>query len=105
MMDNFTLRTVVMSAILSAALGLAYPAAETPSPTIAARPCTTGSPVVTAGYTIKYAPAVPTGRFDDGYQPEQAWSKDHVVGTYVSVFLSIPFNSLSYTNQRGVKKG
>ncbi|KAL7625001.1 hypothetical protein AAE478_004215 [Parahypoxylon ruwenzoriense] len=75
-MGLFTLRPVLTIAG-SLALALAFPA-ETPAPT----PCTTGSPVVTAGYTINYAPAVPTAVFESGYQPEQAWAKEHVVGTY-----------------------
>ncbi|KAI1774210.1 hypothetical protein F4818DRAFT_76485 [Hypoxylon cercidicola] len=74
------LRTLLTVAV-SATLGLAYPA-EPPAPTPAATPCTTGDPVVTAGYTINYAPAIPTIAFQQGYQPEPAWADGHVVGTY-----------------------
>ncbi|KAI1375127.1 hypothetical protein F4677DRAFT_141271 [Hypoxylon crocopeplum] len=81
-MGNFTLRTVLSVVVASATLGLAYPATEAPTPTAAAAPCTTGEPVVTAGYTINYAPAIPTVGFKAGYQPEPAWAGDHVVGTY-----------------------
>ncbi|KAI2466714.1 hypothetical protein F4781DRAFT_340123 [Annulohypoxylon bovei var. microspora] len=80
-MGSFTLKTV-LSVVASAALGLALPASETPSPTVAAAPCTSGTSIVTAGYTINYAPAVPTVVFEDGYQPADAWMADHVVGTY-----------------------
>ncbi|KAI1390729.1 uncharacterized protein F4822DRAFT_162281 [Hypoxylon trugodes] len=75
-MGSFTLRTA-LTAVASAAAALAAPAA-----TSSATPCTTGSPVVTSGYTINYAHAVPTPAFENGYQPESAWSKSHVVGTY-----------------------
>ncbi|KAI1406400.1 hypothetical protein F4819DRAFT_481508 [Hypoxylon fuscum] len=80
---EITLRAV-LTAVVSATLGLAYPATDAPAPTAAAAaaPCTTGVPVVTAGYTINYAPAVPTVAFQQGYQPEPAWAKGHVVGTY-----------------------
>ncbi|KAI0470942.1 hypothetical protein GGR56DRAFT_121629 [Xylariaceae sp. FL0804] len=50
-----------------------------PSPT-----CTTGTPVVTGGYTINYAPAVPAvGALADGsgFRPEPAWAADHLVGS------------------------
>lgn len=82
-MGSFTLRTVLLIVAVAAA-GLAFPATQAPAPTPAAAPCTTGSPVVTAGYTISYAPAVPTVAFQNGYQPEEAWSKSHVIATYVS---------------------
>ncbi|KAI2621612.1 hypothetical protein GGR54DRAFT_72330 [Hypoxylon sp. NC1633] len=79
----------VLAALAPASLGLAVPApapAEAPTPTVAAAhavaACTTGVPVVTAGYTINYAPALPTAIFDTGYQPEPVWAKAHVVGTY-----------------------
>lgn len=85
-MAGFTLKAV-LSVVASAALGLAYPATDAPTPTAAAVPCTTGDPVVTAGYTINYAPAIPTAVFEAGYQPEPVWAKEHVVGTYVSTFL------------------
>ncbi|KAI2641432.1 hypothetical protein GGS26DRAFT_3838 [Hypomontagnella submonticulosa] len=80
-MAGFTLKAV-LSVVASAALGLAYPATDAPTPTAAAVPCTTGDPVVTAGYTINYAPAIPTAVFEAGYQPEPVWAKEHVVGTY-----------------------
>lgn len=88
---EITLRAV-LTAVVSATLGLAYPATDAPAPTAAAAaaPCTTGVPVVTAGYTINYAPAVPTVAFQQGYQPEPAWAKGHVVGTYVSRLLFLP---------------
>ncbi|KAI1411916.1 hypothetical protein F5Y13DRAFT_52946 [Hypoxylon sp. FL1857] len=79
-MVNFTLRTL-LAAVVPAALGLAYPAADAPTQTAAAT-CTTGAPVTTAGYPISYyARAVPTAKFENGYQPESAWSQAHVVGT------------------------
>ncbi|KAI1101972.1 hypothetical protein F4804DRAFT_282574 [Jackrogersella minutella] len=80
-MGKFTLKTV-LSVVVSASLGLAYPATEAPTPTAAAVPCTTGAPVVTAGYTINYAPAVPTVVFANGYQPAATWAQEHIVGTY-----------------------
>lgn len=48
--------------------------------------CTTGSPVVTAGYTINYAPATPTAKLisDSGYQPDASWGIQHMAATYVS---------------------
>ncbi len=88
---GITLRTLLTVAV-SATLGLAYPA-EPPAPAPAAVPCTTGSPVVTAGYTINYAPAVPTIAFQQGYQPEPAWSEGHVVGTSVSFLFLFFFSS------------
>ncbi|KAI1477548.1 hypothetical protein F4774DRAFT_192365 [Daldinia eschscholtzii] len=107
-MGNFTLRTV-LSIVAVAATGLAYPATEAPTPTPAAAPCTTGSPVVTAGYTINYAPAVPTVAFQNGYQPEEAWSKSHVIGTYTfgvpppveSGFAYAQFKCQYYCNNAG----
>ncbi|KAI0007370.1 hypothetical protein F4779DRAFT_513083 [Xylariaceae sp. FL0662B] len=70
--------------LVSATLGLAYPAkAAAAAAASTASPCTTGEPVVTAGYTIKYAPATPTqAALEHGYQPEPAWAENHVVGTY-----------------------
>ncbi|KAI5924395.1 hypothetical protein F4810DRAFT_709730 [Camillea tinctor] len=49
---------------------------------LAASPCTTGTPTVTAGYTIDYAPAKPTIAFEEGYKPEPAWASSHVAATY-----------------------
>jgi hypothetical protein len=62
-------------------------------------PCTTGSPVVTAGYTIKYTPATPTAALDGpGFQPEPTWGKQHFVATYVSdAALSRKHRSLVYS--------
>ncbi|KAI1761321.1 hypothetical protein GGR53DRAFT_36712 [Hypoxylon sp. FL1150] len=77
---GITLRTLLTVAV-SATPGLAYPA-DPPAPTPAAAPCTTGSPVVTAGYTIAYAQALPTIAFSEGYQPDPAWAKSHDVGSY-----------------------
>ncbi|KAI5865432.1 hypothetical protein GGS23DRAFT_618470 [Durotheca rogersii] len=68
-----------------AVFAVAVSAHPAPAPTETAQeaPCVTGTPVVTAGYTIDgYAPALPTARFESGYQPEPAWADDHVVGTY-----------------------
>ncbi|KAH8197134.1 hypothetical protein TruAng_008700 [Truncatella angustata] len=46
-------------------------------------PCTTGAPVVTAGYTINYAPATPTANAaDSGWQPDPVWGSQHVAATY-----------------------
>ncbi|ETS77023.1 hypothetical protein PFICI_10897 [Pestalotiopsis fici W106-1] len=45
--------------------------------------CTTGTPVVTAGYTINYAPAEPTViQSGVGYKPEATWASQHVAATY-----------------------
>ncbi|KAK9775605.1 hypothetical protein SCAR479_07711 [Seiridium cardinale] len=45
--------------------------------------CTTGEPVVTAGYTINYAQASPTVvAADAGYQPDPVWGSQHVAATY-----------------------
>ena len=54
--------------------------------------CTTGTPVVTAGYTINYAPAEPTVvQSGVGYKPEATWASQHVAATYVSTtVLSFP---------------
>ncbi|KAI1635730.1 hypothetical protein F4809DRAFT_663695 [Biscogniauxia mediterranea] len=65
--------------MLSRALILSAAAAVA---TQTAGPCTTGSPTVTAGYTISYAQAKPTIAFERGYKPEPAWAEGHVVGTY-----------------------
>ncbi|KAI1801024.1 hypothetical protein F4811DRAFT_481351 [Daldinia bambusicola] len=107
-MGNFTLRNA-LSTVAVAAVGLAFPATGTPAPTPAAAPCTTGSPVVTAGYTINYAPAVPTVAFQNGYQPDEAWSKSHVIGTYTfgvpppveSGFAYAQFKCQYYCNNAG----
>ncbi|KAI1206276.1 uncharacterized protein F4807DRAFT_463764 [Annulohypoxylon truncatum] len=80
-MGSFTLKTI-LAVVASAALGLALPASESSSPTVTGTPCTSGSPVVTAGYTINYAPAVPTVVFENGYQPVEAWASAHVKSTY-----------------------
>ncbi|KAI1080692.1 hypothetical protein F5B20DRAFT_91260 [Whalleya microplaca] len=81
-MGVFALRTILALVASAASLGQAYPA-EAAASTAAVGPCTTGDPVVTAGYTIKYAPATPTiSAFENGYQPEPAWAENHVVGTY-----------------------
>ncbi|KAI1501068.1 hypothetical protein F5X99DRAFT_428645 [Biscogniauxia marginata] len=71
----------------SSTLGLATAAAVAvtapqPAATQTVGPCTTGSPTVTAGYTINYAEAKPTIAFEEGYQPEPAWADSHVIGTY-----------------------
>lgn len=84
-MGSFTLKTL-LSVVASAALGLALPAADAPTPTARAVAsalvsCTTGSSVVTAGYTISYAPAVPTG-FQSGYQPAEDWAAAHSKASY-----------------------
>ncbi|KAI0834729.1 hypothetical protein F5Y06DRAFT_150748 [Hypoxylon sp. FL0890] len=79
-MASFTPRTL-LSVIVHAALGLAYAAADEPTVTAAAT-CTTGAPMTTAGYPMSYyTPAIPTAKFENGYQPEPAWSSSHVVGT------------------------
>ncbi|KAI1342157.1 hypothetical protein F5Y15DRAFT_413424 [Xylariaceae sp. FL0016] len=72
----------ILSVLLATAtLALARPAVEDVA-TATDPPCTTGAAVVTAGYTIKWAPAIPTESFGHGYRPEPAWARDHVVGTY-----------------------
>ncbi|KAI1458911.1 hypothetical protein F4805DRAFT_106557 [Annulohypoxylon moriforme] len=75
-MGHFTLKTV-LSIAASAAVGLALPAADA-----AAATCTSGSSVVTAGYTITYAAAVPTVVFENGYKPAEAWATSHTKGSY-----------------------
>lgn len=79
-------------AILATLAAAAHAApAELSSTATAAAACTTGDPVVTAGYTIKYAVAVPTAvQAGVGYQPDAAWAKQHVAATYVSSSLSFP---------------
>ncbi|KAI1093910.1 hypothetical protein F5B19DRAFT_490950 [Rostrohypoxylon terebratum] len=85
-MGSFTLKTL-LSVAATAAQGLAFPAADAPTPVATATAsalasaCTAGSPVVTAGYTINYAPAVPTG-FQNGYQPAEAWAAAHSKASY-----------------------
>ncbi|KAI4599368.1 hypothetical protein KJ359_001810 [Pestalotiopsis sp. 9143b] len=71
-------------AILATLAAAAHAApAELSSTATAAAACTTGDPVVTAGYTIKYAVAVPTAvQAGVGYQPDAAWAKQHVAATY-----------------------
>ncbi|KAI8966170.1 hypothetical protein F5Y11DRAFT_214977 [Daldinia sp. FL1419] len=109
----FKMKSLALQSVLSivavATTALAFPAAETPTPTVKAAPCTTGAPVVTAGYTINYAPAVPTVAFQNGYQPEEAWSKSHVIGTYTfgvptpveSGFAYAQFKCQYYCNNAG----
>ncbi|KAI0884247.1 uncharacterized protein GGS22DRAFT_189378 [Annulohypoxylon maeteangense] len=82
-MGSFTLKSV-LAIVASAALTLALPAPESPSPTAsaAAATCTSGSSVVTAGYTINYAAAVPTVVFENGYQPAEDWAAAHSKGSY-----------------------
>jgi hypothetical protein len=76
----------MIATIFFLATALALPAAVAVEP-----PCTTGTPVVTYGYTINYAEATPTAMpFGQGYQPEPAWGSSHVVATYVS---SVPGGS------------
>ncbi|KAI1464504.1 uncharacterized protein F4812DRAFT_467084 [Daldinia caldariorum] len=111
-MGSFTLRAA-LSTVAVVAAGLAFPAAEAPAPTPAAAPCTTGEPVVTAGYTINYAPAVPTVAFQKGYQPDEAWSNSHVIGTYTfgvptpveSGFAYAQFKCQYYCNNAGSGAG
>lgn len=75
-----------ISATLATLAAAVYAAPAELSSTAAAA-CTTGDPVVTAGYTIKYAAAVPTAvQAGVGYQPDAAWAKQHVAATYVSLF-------------------
>ncbi|CAJ2508138.1 Uu.00g093240.m01.CDS01 [Anthostomella pinea] len=70
--------------LLTATPALAHVLPAVSGDVAAAKPCTTGTPVVTAGYTINYALATPTatGTFRNGYQPEPGWAGEHVVGTY-----------------------
>ncbi|KAF2969334.1 hypothetical protein GQX73_g4227 [Xylaria multiplex] len=65
----------------AAVLGAALPK---PTEAVLATPCTTGEPVITAGYPIKYyAQATPgAGASASGYQPESIWAQQHLVGTY-----------------------
>ncbi|KAI0015102.1 hypothetical protein F4780DRAFT_784464 [Xylariomycetidae sp. FL0641] len=67
--------TWVTTALLGTAAA-ARPATEAPSA------CTTGAPVVTAGYTINYAPATPTAAFAHGFQPAPGWAGAHLRGSY-----------------------
>ncbi|KAI0400612.1 hypothetical protein F4802DRAFT_478944 [Xylaria palmicola] len=62
-------------------LGVALPE---PAAAVPATACTTGAPVTTAGYPIRYyAQATPRpGRFENGYQPEPRWSSQHLAGSY-----------------------
>ncbi|KAI8952515.1 hypothetical protein F4801DRAFT_577468 [Xylaria longipes] len=55
-----------------------------PTAAILTTACTTGAPITTAGYPISYyAQATPSsGSFENGYQPEQVWASQHLVGTY-----------------------
>lgn len=78
-----------ISTVLATLAAAAHAAPAELSSTAAAAACTTGDPVVTAGYTIKYAAAVPTAvQAGVGYQPDAAWAKQHVAATYVSFSLS-----------------
>ncbi|ORY71334.1 uncharacterized protein BCR38DRAFT_404429 [Pseudomassariella vexata] len=45
--------------------------------------CTTGTRIVTAGYTINFAKATPTVDSFNGkaYQPDPTWASKHVMGT------------------------
>ncbi|KAI1879093.1 hypothetical protein JX265_003270 [Neoarthrinium moseri] len=61
-----------------ATAAIALPAADASD-----KACTTGTAVVTAGYTINYAPATPTATIAGaGYHPEPAWESGRVVATY-----------------------
>ncbi|KAI0540117.1 hypothetical protein GGR58DRAFT_499522 [Xylaria digitata] len=65
----------------AAVLGATIPK---PTDAVPPTPCTTGAPVVTAGYPIKYyAQATPgDGASVSGYEPEPRWAQQHLVGTY-----------------------
>jgi hypothetical protein len=67
-------------------------------PSTTAAYCTSGEPVVTAGYTINYAPAAPTAvQSGVGYKPEAVWANDHIAATYVSGLPNFPLGpALSY---------
>lgn len=67
-------------------------------PSTTAAYCTSGEPVVTAGYTINYAPAAPTAvQSGVGYKPEAVWANDHIAATYVSSLPNFPLvPALSY---------
>lgn len=76
----------LLTAMIAAFVGQAAAAAVEPTETTAAHPCTTGSPVVSYGYTINYALATPTAEAQarGGYEPDPSWSSAHLLGTQVS---------------------
>ena len=78
--------STLLTATIAAFVGQAAAAAVEPTETTAAHPCTTGSPVVSYGYTINYALATPTAEAQarGGYEPDPSWSSAHLLGTQVS---------------------
>lgn len=91
---------ILVTALAAASRVVAAPAPE-PTPAAAgAKPCTTGDPVVTSGYTIDYAWVQPTVIPAGGYEPDPSWSSAHVVGTqvspsYVTTYMHVPDAVLS----------
>ncbi|KAK8100399.1 hypothetical protein PG999_010773 [Apiospora kogelbergensis] len=62
---------------------LAMSAAATPALVPKETPCTTGSPLTTAGYPINgYSHATPTQFAGQAYKPDSEWAGSHVLGTY-----------------------
>ena len=67
---------------------LAMSAAATPALVPKETPCTTGSPLTTAGYPINgYSHATPTQFAGQAYKPDSEWAGSHVLGTYVSAMI------------------
>ncbi|KAK6834059.1 hypothetical protein PG987_008753 [Apiospora arundinis] len=64
------------------AAALATFAAATPSLVLRETPCTSGTPVTTAGYPINYSHVTPTQFAGQAYQLDSAWASSHFLGTY-----------------------
>ena len=77
---------VTSGALLATTLAAAGGQAVESTGTTTAHPCTTGTPVVSYGYTISYALVTPTveAQLREGYEPDPSWSSAHLLGTEVS---------------------
>ncbi|KAI0420175.1 hypothetical protein F5X98DRAFT_38033 [Xylaria grammica] len=73
--------TLVLLTSSAAVLGGALPNPTAAGPATA---CTTGTPVTTAGYPIRYFAQATPGASGSigGYGPEPGWAQQHLVGSY-----------------------